>query len=101
MSWLVVDGDGITILLDIVIVCVGWGVDAGLDVLVAALLPQAAAMNAIATSNTERRNETFFIKPSFAIHPVYCGRMYPIFIISNCRKGVSLSCVTLANRHGR
>jgi hypothetical protein len=44
------------------VVGVGLGVDAGLDVLVAALLPQAAAMNAIATSKRARRNETFFMK---------------------------------------
>jgi len=58
------------------------GVDAGLDVLVAALLPQAAAMNAIAVSNRYTRNETFFMKTSFAIHPVYFSRMYPTLILS-------------------
>ncbi len=64
------------------VVGVGWGVDAGLDVLVAVLLPQAAAMNTIAVSNTERRNETFFMKPSFAIHPAYCSRIPSAFILS-------------------
>jgi hypothetical protein len=33
-----------------------------LDVLVAALLPQAAAMNAIATSKIEKRNEFIFME---------------------------------------
>jgi hypothetical protein len=44
------------------VVGVGLGVDAGLDVLVAALLPQAVAMKAIAISKRERRNENFFTK---------------------------------------
>jgi len=64
-------------------VCVGRGVEDEPDELVGALLPQAAAMNAIATSKREIRNTSFFMKTSSVVHPEYRIRMYSTLILSS------------------